>query len=302
MTLGTDEPMAVGYDDKSLAPRPRSYAPGVAFWTSAFGAWGDFDGNANAATANRNLGGFVSGMDARVAGSWRAGFAAGGSRSDISVDARHSDAEVQSFHVGGYTGGMAGPLALRGGGVWAWNDVDTSRAVVFPGFSERQKSSYNAETAQGFGEAAYPMTMGSIGVEPFADIAFVQVDTGSFREHGGSLSALRGRSSDENVGYSTLGVRGATLVHLGGTVVVPHLSAAWQYAFDDVTPEAALAFASTGIGFAVTGVPLAQDSALIDAGLDVNLGPDMTLDVSYSAQLAHNLTDNAVNGRFICVF
>jgi uncharacterized protein with beta-barrel porin domain len=31
-------------------------------------------------------------------------------------------------------------------------------------------------------------------------------------------------------------------------VVVPHASAAWQHAFDDVTPEAALAFASTGIG------------------------------------------------------
>src|SRR5215472_2361065 len=39
----------------------RLYGPGLVFWTNAFGAWADFDGNKNAASADRNLGGFVSG-------------------------------------------------------------------------------------------------------------------------------------------------------------------------------------------------------------------------------------------------
>ncbi len=77
-------------------------------------------------------------------------------------------------------------------------------------------------------------------------------------------------------------------------VVVPHASAAWQNAFDDVTPEAALAFASTGIGFTMTGVPLAQDSALIDAGLNFR--------ARHSGQIASDLTDNAVKGRFTWLF
>ena len=38
------------------------------------------------------------------------------------------------------------------------------------------------------------------------------------------------------------------------------MAAAWQHAFEDVTPGAALAFASTGIGFDITGAPLAEDS------------------------------------------
>jgi uncharacterized protein with beta-barrel porin domain len=33
--------MALGYDDKSFAPPPA--APGLVFWTRAYGAWGDFD-------------------------------------------------------------------------------------------------------------------------------------------------------------------------------------------------------------------------------------------------------------------
>ena len=89
--------MAVGYDDKSLAPARAT--PGLAFWTNGFGAWGNFDGNRNAATADRNLGGFVSGMDANIGGTWRLGVATGFSQSDISVDARRSAADVDSFHL-----------------------------------------------------------------------------------------------------------------------------------------------------------------------------------------------------------
>jgi uncharacterized protein with beta-barrel porin domain len=59
---------------------------------------------------------------------------------------------------------------------------------------------------------------------------------------------------------------------------------------------------STGTGFAVTGVPLAQNSALIDVGLDLNLRPTITLGVSYAGQFANDLQDNAVKGRFTWLF
>ena len=99
-----------------------------------------------------------------------------------------------------------------------------------------------------------------------------------------------------------MGLRLGTIWHLHDMVVVPHASAAWQHAFDEVTPEAAFLFASTGIGFTVTGVPLAEDSALIGAGLDFALGRSMTLGASHSGQIASDLTDNAVKGRLTWLF
>jgi outer membrane autotransporter protein len=292
--------MALGYDDKSLAPAPST--PGLAFWTRAYGAWGDFDGNGNAASASRDLGGFVSGIDARVSRTWRLGLGAGYSQSDISVSDRHSAADVESFHLAGYAGGMAGPLALRGGGAWTWNEIDTSRAVIFPGFFEREKASYDADTGQLFGEVAYPIAMGRTALEPFAGLAFVSIDTDSFKEHGGDQAALDSRGVDQNIGYSTLGVRAAVTYAWNGASVTPHVSAAWQHAFDDITPDAALAFASTGIGFDVSGVPLAEDTALIDAGLDPNISSTATLGASYSGQFGDGVHDNAVKGRFTWLF
>ena len=213
-----------------------------------------------------------------------------------------SNADVESFYLGGYLGGMMGSFALRSGGTWAWSDIDTSRAVVFPGFFERQKASYDADTGQIFGEVAYPTQMGSVALEPFGGIAYVSIDTDTFTERGGPLASLRGRGTDQGVGYTTLGLRAATTMHWGAMLVVPHISARWQHAFDDVTPSAALAFATTGAGFVVEGVPLAKDSALLDAGLDFALGANTTAGVSYSGQYAENVIDNAVKGRFTWLF
>ena len=70
----------------------------------------------------------------------------------------------------------------------------------------------------------------------------------------------------------------------------------------NLTPDAAFAFLSTGVAFDIAGVPLAQDSALIDVGLDLNLSPTATLGVSYSGQLASDVQDNAVKGRFTWLF
>ena len=69
-----------------------------------------------------------------------------------------------------------------------------------------------------------------------------------------------------------------------------------------MTPGAALAFASTGIGFGIEGVPLAQDSALIGAGLDLALGERTTAGVSYTGQFGDGVADNGVKGRFTWLF
>lgn len=65
-----------------------------------------------------------------------------------------------------------------------------------------------------------------------------------------------------------------------------------------MTPDVALAFAANGAGFTVSGVPLARDTALIEAGMDFAIAREATLGVSYSGQLGDDVADHAVTGRF----
>ena len=118
--------------------------------------------------ADRNLGGFVSGMDAQVGGSWRVGIVTGSSFSNVGVDARYSSAQVKTYDLGGYARrhgrpGRASEAAACGPGATS----TPRRAVVFPGFYERQKASYDADTGQLFGEVAYPTEMFGMALEPF---------------------------------------------------------------------------------------------------------------------------------------
>lgn len=305
--LGAGGPQVASLDGSAMAlgyanGTPETTRSPLAFWTHAYGAWGDFASDGNAAEATRDLGGFVSGMDAHVGGSWRAGLATGASFSNVDVDARASSADVETYQLGGYIGGLAGRFALRGGGMWAWNDIDTSRAVLFPGFYERQTARYDADTGQLFGEVAYPTQMFGMALEPFGGIACVSVDRKNFSEHGGPQAGLQVGDLEQEVGYSTVGLRAAQTLMWGGMELTPHVWAAWQHAFGDVTPAAARSFATTGIGFTIYGVPLAEDSALIDAGLDLTLGPRTTAGVSYSGQFGAGVSDNGVKGRFTWLF
>jgi autotransporter-associated beta strand protein len=292
---------STGYDGKSLVEVPQPHQP-LAFWTEGYGAFGWFGGDGNAAKADRNLGGFISGMDAHVGGSWRVGLATGASFSDVSVDKRYSGANTQTYHLGGYVGGDVGGFALRGGGLWAWTDIETSRAVAFPNFYERQRADYDADTGQLFGEIAYPTQMGGVELEPFAGLAFVSVESGGFREKGGPQASLRTSGFDQDVGYTTVGLRAAQTMMWGAMAVTPHIEAAWLHAFDDVTPGASLAFATTGLGFAIDGVPIAEDSAILDAGVDFAVSERLTAGVSYTGQYAEKFSDNGVKGRFTWLF
>ena len=58
----------------------------------------------------------------------------------------------------------------------------------------------------------------------------------------------------------------------------------------------------TGLQTAATtpaaGVPIARGSLLAEAGLDLAIGRNATLGVSYVGQIASNVSDHAAKGRF----
>jgi subtilase-type serine protease len=114
------------------------------------------------------------------------------------------------------------------------------------------------------------------------------------------LAGLNFASSNFEVGYSTLGVRAASLVPLwNGMVLIPRASAAWQHAFSIVAATDVLAFqAAPGAPFTISGVPIARDAALIEAGIDLALNAHATIGLSYTGQFAGNVTDNAAKGKF----
>jgi outer membrane autotransporter protein len=297
LAYGPDATQAYAANLPVKAPLPAAVSlSDYTVWGAAFGAWGKIDGNGNAAEAKRELGGVVAGFDKRF-GNWRLGAAGGYTTSDIRVSARASGADVDSFHVAGYAGGSFGALNVRLGAAFARHEIDTSRTAAFPGFIDQLRAQYDGYTAQLFGEAGYAKSFGRFAVEPFAGLAAVSVHTDSFTETG-AAAALAGAGATHGVVYSTLGIRAATTIALShDKILVPRASVAWQHAFNEMTATTRMTFVNTGTAFAVTGLPIAQDSALVEAGADLAIGWNTTLGLSYVGQLASDAQDHAVKAR-----
>ena len=280
------------------APAGTALTPDWTWWTQAIGSWGQIDGNGNAGGVRRDLGGAFTGVDRRFGDNWRAGVASGYSYSSVSDNARLSSAHIDTAYAAAYAGANYGAFSFRSGATGAWNMVNTGRSIVFPGFVDAATARYDAATAQVFGEAAYAKALGNLAVEPFAGLAWVHLATGSFAEVGG-VAALGGARKDDDVGYSSLGVRFATSFALAnGMMLIPRAAATWEHAFGDVNPVAALTFLSTAASFTAGGVPLAGDTAIIDAGFDVRINPHARIGLSYFGQLASGAQDHAVKGNF----
>jgi outer membrane autotransporter protein len=277
------------------APQPTS---DVVFWAQGFGAWGRFAGDGNAASVRRDLAGFFTGIDTRVAGNGRIGIAAGYTGSKNNLDGRGS-ANVETGHIAGYGGWSFGALNLRAGGDFAFHSIATDRTIAFPGFFDRTFANYDGHTGQVFGELGYGFALANLAVEPFAGAAWVRLKTDAAAERGGA-AALNVAGTTFETGYTTLGIRAAGMLPVGHEMVlIPRASLAWQHAFDSVTPNAVLAFQTApAIPFAISGVPIGRDALLAEAGLDLAIGRSATVGVSYTGQLARNVQDHAAKGRF----
>ncbi len=266
--------------------------PVVSLWAQGYGQWLDVSSANGIADASSNVGGVLVGADARV-GASLLGLAFGYSSS--STDSGTSSADTDTWRIAAYGGTAFDALKLRAGATYGWSSTDASRVVSFTG--EFPKSSFDGSSANVFGEAAYTLGYGGVAFEPFAGLGWTHVDLDGFVENGAPVAGLFSSGSTYDTAYSTLGLRAAMSFDVAaGARLTPHATAGWRHAFGDVTPVAVVSYLDTGTSFGVEGLPIAEDSMVLGAGLDLALVNGWTLGVAYDGMFGDGATYNAAKG------
>lgn len=127
----------------------------------------------------------------------------------------------------------------------------------------------------------------------------MRLDTDGFSESGGS-AALSSPEDTADAAFSPIGLRASTQMAWGETLATVRGGIGWRHAFAD-DPTTLNAFAG-GSGFIITGTPLTEDSAVIEAGLDLNLSATASLGISYNGQFASSAQDHGVSARLAIGF
>lgn len=296
------EPLAYAEDDTDKTPKDDRFAAyekkaetfdaeRFSVWGTGFGSWGSIDGTDGGLDTNIGNGGVLFGLDGLVTDAWRVGVTGGYSHSIFNTET--SDGGSNNYHVGVYGTGEWGALALRSGLNYTWSDVGTTRQVTALG--QTLNGSYNADSVNAFSEVGYTVKTALASFEPFAGLSYSRVTTDSFTETGGS-AALNVESTTTNTSYTTLGLRSSKEFTFLGTEAVARGTAGWVHAFGDIDPTSTASFA-TGDSFTVSGTPIDQNAALLEAGLDLNLTPSSTFSLTYTGQIGKNAHENGVSAK-----
>jgi len=291
--------------DAALSRRAGTTAPGAdagdatGAWVQALGGNSKLDGNSNTARTEANSNGLLIGIDREFSG-WQVGVLAGTGRTDVKQQERRAKSKIDNTHFGAYASHNWGGFGLRGGVAWSKHEVKSTRDVAFAGFSDSLSARYDARTRQAFIEAGYRFGGPEAGLEPYLQVARVEVDLKRINERGGA-AALQGKVDDTATTIATAGVRfdkglkasfqQDSWLHLRGGV-------GYRRASGDRSQAANLAFANSSSTFTVEGAPIADSAVVAELGLSAWLTPRQQLELGYSGQFGSESRDHGANARW----
>jgi len=256
-------------------------------WVKALGAWGKTDSRSDTAGYTTSIGGMLAGVDGALDDDTRLGLVAGYSDTSLNMGSgTHSRAAVDSYHFGAYAGHEIGAWRLSGGATYSWHRADVKRDLQYGEVAGKQKAKVDARSTQVFGEAAYRVNLQPLALEPFANLAYVHLDTDGVTEKG-DAAALKTRDDRRDLVLSTLGMRALKTFNVNDhqTLEVSG-TLGWQHNLSSVDAEQHLAFASGGPSFAVESAPMARDAALVGARVSLALSKDARVSFDYNGLLA----------------
>ncbi|WP_233234945.1 autotransporter domain-containing protein [Bordetella sp. LUAb4] len=289
----------IGRGDASSLPQSAAQP----IWAQVFGNWRTLGGRDETGEVRQSDGGLFVGGDQAVGGGWRAGGALGYTGSHSSIKGQGSRADVDSYSgvIYGGKGFAAGPgkINLTLGMSYTWHDIDTKRGVNAAGVAQELKSSYSANTTQFFTELGYALPVTDrVTLEPFVGADYSDQRTRGFGESGGD-AALTGKSTHNQVGSTTLGLRGQTTFESGSSQGRLYATAGWRHSYGDLDPTTTMAFDGSQ-AFSVAGAPIARDAAVLTLGADLAITRSTTVGVNYGGQFGGGNRQNsgAVNVRW----
>ncbi|MDI2142276.1 MULTISPECIES: autotransporter serine protease [unclassified Pseudomonas] len=256
-------------------------------WIKALGAWGTTDSQHDTAGYSTSIGGLLAGVDGALDEQTRIGLVTGYSDSSLSMGSgTHSSAKVDSYHLGAYAGHDIGAWRLSTGAAYSWHRADVKRDLQYGDVSAKQKAKVDAATTQVFGEAAYRLNVQPLALEPFANLAYVHLDSDGFTEKG-DAAALKSNDDQRDAVLGTLGVRAIKTINLSGSQKLDVSGRlGWQHSLTDIESEQHLRFASGSAPYSVESSPLVRDAALVGVQASLALSRDVRVNLDYNGQLA----------------
>jgi outer membrane autotransporter protein len=261
-------------------------------WVTGFGDFVNVDGDGNGQGYNFTTGGVSVGLDYRITDQLAIGLFGDYSHTWTSLNpSGHID--VDSGRGGVYATWFSHGFYVNGAIYGGHNNYDSGR----DGLGGLANGSTEGSEWSTFIGGGYDFHLAQLTVGPIASLQYTEVGIDSFDEKG-SLAPLDIHSGSAESLRSDAGFRAFYQWQIGKLVVEPSLKAAWEHEYKYSALPITASFAGIpGPSATFFGPSEGHDSAVVSAGVSVEVTPAITTYVDYDGQLGRgNYDSNAVTG------
>jgi len=263
-------------------------------WLRGYGLFGKLGGDANVAGGVYRGGGVIGGLDRQFTPSFLAGISFGYSNVDADFRGDAGKGGVKAYEGALYGSHAGGPLRLDGMLGYARLGFDSERGIAFGPLMRRPRAEYDGDRFSAALEAGYAIDLGWLRAEPLAGLRYTWLRQDDFSETGAGSIGLTTRSQSAQSLLGSLGLRLVESIDMHAGRLSIEARGRWQHEFlDDTIVLDASFIGAPAASFAVQGAPVARDSAVLGAGVALELDRKLTLFADYDVRLNSDLTAHA---------
>ena len=261
-------------------------------WVTGFGDFVNVDGDGNARGYDFTTGGVSLGIDYRITDQLAIGVMSDYSHTWTSLNP-NGHLDVDSGRGGLYATWYSRGWYVNGAIYGGHDNYDSSRS----GLGGLASGGTEGSEWSTFLSGGYDFHFGPLTVGPLTSLQYTDVGINSFSEKG-SLAPLDIHSGSAESLRSDAGFRAFYQWQIGKMVVEPSIKAAWEHEYKYSALPITVGFAGiTGPSATFFGPSEGHDSAVVSAGVSVQVTPAITTYVNYDGQLGRgNYDSNAVTG------
>ena len=256
-------------------------------WTFGYGLGGAASTDGNAAGLNYGMGGTLLGVERLLDDNGRVGFFGGYQGTSLRLTGPLQSGKINGGMLGTYLYNDDGfnYYTLIGG--MQYNGFNTRRLVLFDGIDRTAAGSFSGWQGYGYLERGVSFRTAQATLQPFAALQYIYLRQNGYTETGADSLNLSVGGIDANSLRSLVGSR---LQYTQGTRLghrlLPELRALWLHEFLQTDAVVNSFFAPIGGGgFAIQGLNLGRDWAIVGGGFRCELNSGWNLYANYDAQV-----------------
>jgi outer membrane autotransporter protein len=267
-------------------------------WVTAFGQWGDQDGEDGYTGFDYDVLGLSIGIDHPVSDRLLLGASAAYTDTDVDQEKGRGDGDIEGWMASLYSSYSLDKVYIDGMLSYGKNDYDARREVRIGTIKRTARSDHDGDVLAATLGSGYLVTRDDSVLEPFGRLQYIKLDEDSFTEKGAGDINQRISSRDTESLTSEIGVRVSRSFPQAGGRLTTDASVAWLHDFD--IDDRAITTSYTGApasSFSVPGQDVERNGVTLGLGVGFETRKGVSSSLNYNGEFRDGFSAHGIIGR-----